>query len=88
MLDGMDFRVFSSDVLFAVVHHHELDFGFVRLVQARLVENVQSKHFGLPVWSGHFQKSVNLTDCRNVVWNEGFQFSIKVTQDGSVSELA
>lgn len=42
LLNWMNFRVFSSDVLLAVVHHHQLDFSFVWLIQARLIKDVES----------------------------------------------
>ena len=38
----------------------------------KIYENVQTKNFWLSIRSGHFKESINFTDCRNVIRNEGF----------------
>ena len=49
-------------------------------------ENVQSKNFRLSVGPWHFEESIDLTDGRNVIGDEGFEFGVKLSENGGVSE--
>ena len=67
------------------LHVLELQYSFVLVVEARLIEYANTQVLFLSIWLRHLKEGVDLSDSGDVVWDEWLELGFEVDLLGFVT---